>query len=184
MSTGSVPRKKRSDLPSLEQSQAKLGGLMGETKVEAVGAPTQTAASDRVRQAAEARARLDQGAPGRQSNIDVSEELRMRVAELQSRLGRSHGDLIVMAVEAEYEKLKDAPRRDVIGGTIFAARPPAERGVPKKSPVAKVVLTFRMREADYAQLDALATDSHFTSRTELIAACLEAFCDDQKIPKA
>ncbi len=85
--------------------------------------------------------------------------------------GFSHGEIIIVAIENAYSRLKDLinPVATAGGGGLFAER----RGrVSRAADGPLSVLTYRLREADYATLDRLVQEFGASSRAHLITVAL------------
>lgn len=118
----------------------------------------------------------------RTSNMLIDRDLNRRALALATRLGRSHGELLIMAVEAEHDTVKPGQGTTQIGGGLFAPRAAvAAKSTSDDATTGSEVFTFRLREADFAVLDQLVEDRGFSNRKELVSACLKAYCDRQQV---
>lgn len=90
--------------------------------------------------------------------------------------GLSHGEVIIIAIEGAYPRLKDLihPATSA-GGHLFASR----RSRASRSTDGPLTpLNYRLREADFATLDRIVEEFGASSRGHLITAALGDLLDD------
>lgn len=92
--------------------------------------------------------------------------------------GLSHGEVIIVAIEAAYPRLKELIHPTVVaGGNLFASR----RSRASRSTDGPLTpLNYRLREGDFATLDQLVADCGASSRGHLITAALTDYFRDQR----
>lgn len=90
--------------------------------------------------------------------------------------GLSHGEVIIVAIENAYPRLKDLIHpAATAGGGLFASR----RGrASRQNDGPLTPLNYRLREADFATLDKLVDEFGASSRGHLITAALSDFFGD------
>ncbi len=121
----------------------------------------------------------DEGTKGpedrtRASNVQLPTSLYEQVEAkcLQRKL--THGELILVAVESTYDRLKELIHpNETIGGKLFAAR--ASNSNPTSEAGFKTPMNYRLREGDFAVLDHVATEFSARSRNHLIVAALTGY---------
>lgn len=109
------------------------------------------------------------------SNVHIPVILDAPVKTACRERGISHGELIIIAIEATYERLDDLVNPGTrAGGSLFAAR----RGRAGRSSDGPLTpLNFRMSKADFTVLDNLTEEFGASSRGHLITAALKAYLD-------
>lgn len=116
----------------------------------------------------------------RTSNMLLDRDLTRRALQLASKLGLSHGQLLIKAIEAEYKHVKPYRDDNLIGGELFA---PLSITPPKsgQGDAGSAVFTFRLRESDFAAIDRQVELLNFANRKTFVSACLEAYCDHNQV---
>ncbi len=90
--------------------------------------------------------------------------------------GLSHGEVIIVAIENAYPRLKDLIHPvATAGGGLFASR---RSRASRKTDGPLTPLNYRLREADFATLDQLVEEFGASSRGHLITAALSDFFGD------
>lgn len=112
----------------------------------------------------------------RPSNVHIPVRLLEPLAQLCHRRGLSHGEAIIVALEATHPRLGELIRpAPTTGGSLFDSR---------RSRTARTVdgpltpLNYRLREADFEVLDTLVEQTGASSRGHLITAALTAYLDE------
>lgn len=115
--------------------------------------------------------------PVRASNIHIPARLVTPLAEERKTSGMSNGDLIIKALEENYEVLQQQLRPPTTtGGKLFAARTATPPRPQHEEPISP--LNYRLTEEDYRTLDTLVHDLGASSRSELISRALDLYLSD------
>ncbi len=176
------PRRTRRDVPTAEPTDqppraTPLPSAQAPASAVAPSKPV-TAPAPRAKPAqapVEAADRAETGAKGpedrvRASNVHIPVALLEPVTSACQAKGLSHGELIIIAIESSYSRLKELINpAATAGGQLFAER----RGRASRAPQGPLTpLNYRLRNADFATLDALVDEFGATSRGQLITAAL------------
>lgn len=87
--------------------------------------------------------------------------------------GLSHGEVIIIAIEHAYPRLKDLIHpAATAGGGLFASR---RSRASRQTDGVLTPLTYRLREADFATLDQIVDEFGASSRGHLITAALRDY---------
>lgn len=111
-----------------------------------------------------------------QSNVRIPETLRDQLNTDRRRRGITTGELIILAIESTYDRLRSYIHpAGTVGGKLFA-----ERGVGglNKTALPTKQVAFSVTRADFTVLDQLVTDFSARDRAHLITAALTAYFDD------
>ena len=107
------------------------------------------------------------------SNTHVPTWLIRHVTERCEQDGLSHGELIIVAIEAVYDRLGELLRpAAVAGGSVFKERRPRPRNA-QQGPLSP--LNYRLRQEDFQTLDELVEKFGASSRGHLISVALREF---------
>lgn len=108
----------------------------------------------------------------RASNTLLPAPLHARVTAYAEATARSHGDIIMDAIEANIDKLRPlfAPAPQASSGSIFGARP-VRAPRPPEGP--KVQLNYRLRSDYFAALEDLVVQLRAGTRAHLILTALQ-----------
>ena len=91
--------------------------------------------------------------------------------------GLSHGEIIIVAIENAYPRLKDLIHPvATAGGSLFASR---RSRASRAADGPLTPLNYRLREADFTTLDQLVEEFGASSRGHLITAALNDYFHDQ-----
>lgn len=113
----------------------------------------------------------------RPSNVHIPIALLEPIAAKKAAEGLSNGEVIIQAIEANADRLKDLIHPVATsGGRLFASRR-ARSSRAAEGPLTP--LNYRLREADYEVLDQLVEEYNASSRGHLITAALTAFFDSK-----
>lgn len=109
----------------------------------------------------------------RPSNVHIPVALVRPIEEKCKSDGLSHGEVIIVAIEATYPRLKDLIHPAVTaGGSLFASR----RSRASRSADGPLTpLNYRLREGDFATLDRLVEEFGASSRGHLITVVLNDY---------
>lgn len=110
----------------------------------------------------------------RASNMLLPAQLHARVTAYAQATARSHGDVIMDAIEANIDELRPlfAPAPQASSGSIFGARP-VRAPRPPEGP--KVQLNYRLRSDYFAALEDLVVQLRAGTRTHLILTALQMY---------
>lgn len=118
--------------------------------------------------------------PRRASNLALPVSLRDRVEAVRLQEGISQGEILIKAVEMEWNRLQEtrgeAPAGvTLVGGTLFDPRPSyvASQALSEGTKV----FSFRLFEKDFDKLDELQAELGFTSRVAMAVAALSAYVE-------
>lgn len=109
----------------------------------------------------------------RPSNVHIPVALLEPIEAKCKANGLSHGEVIIVAIEAAYPRLKDLVHpAATAGGSLFASR----RSRASRSADGPLTpLNYRLREADFQTLDRLVEEFGASSRGHLITAALNDY---------
>lgn len=114
----------------------------------------------------------------RPSNVHIPVSLLKPVEEACRSKNLSHGEVIIIAVEATYDRLGQLINPvATAGGSLFAPRRSSRASRTGDGPLTP--LNYRLREGDFATLDALVEEFGASSRGHLITAALKGYFADQ-----
>lgn len=109
----------------------------------------------------------------RPSNVHIPIALLEPLAAKCKAAGLSHGEVIIVAIESAYPRLKDLIHpAATAGGGLFASR---RSRASRKTDGPLTPLNYRLREADFATLDHLVEEFGASSRGHLITAALSDY---------
>lgn len=112
----------------------------------------------------------------RPSNVHIPVALLEPLVSKCKADGLSHGEVIIVAIENAYPRLKDLIHpAATAGGGLFASR---RSRASRKNDGPLTPLNYRLREADFATLDQLVDEFGASSRGHLITAALSDFFSD------
>ena len=109
----------------------------------------------------------------RPSNVHIPVALLDPLVAKCKTSGLSHGEVIIVAIEDVYPRLKDLihPAATAGGGLLASRRSRASR----KADGPLTPLNYRLREADFATLDRIVAETGASSRGHLITTALIAY---------
>lgn len=110
----------------------------------------------------------------RASNVQIPVSLLEPLLTRCTAEGRSHGEMIIHALENTHQLLPTLLHPATTGGSLFGAR--ASRAT-RSADGPFTPLGYRLRNADYRVLDELVTDLGASSRGHLISVALSAYLD-------
>ncbi len=109
----------------------------------------------------------------RPSNVHIPVWLVDPIAAKHASEGLSNGEIIIVAIERAYPRLKDLIHPvTVSGGSLFASR---RSRTSRAGDGPLTPLNYRMREEDFATLDHLVEELNASSRGHLITVALTDF---------
>lgn len=109
----------------------------------------------------------------RGSNVYIELEFLDPLTAKCQREGLSHGEAIIVAIEAAYPRLPELLNpTSTAGGHLFSER---RSHVGRSAPGPVTPLNYRMRQSDFDTLDELVQRLGANSRTQLINAALRAY---------
>lgn len=108
------------------------------------------------------------------SNVHIPLAVLDDVKKTQAERNMASGDVIIVAIEATYERLKVLLRpRATAGGNLFGARVSRPARTPLTEPVTP--LTYRLTSEEYEVLDRLVDELGATSRSHLVRVALNTY---------
>jgi len=112
----------------------------------------------------------------RPSNVHIPIALLEPLMAKCKAAGLSHGEIIIVALENAYPRLKNLIHpAATAGGELFASR---RIRASRQTDGHLTPLNYRLREADFATLDQLVDEFGASSRGQLITAALSDFFGD------
>jgi len=112
------------------------------------------------------------GSKLRASNVHIPASFMPRLAKARGGRRLSNGEWVIVALEATHDQLGELIRPQPTGGSLFAPR--ATRAARTyDGPLTP--FNIRLREADYAVIDALVEQFGASSRGHLITVAFDAF---------
>lgn len=110
----------------------------------------------------------------RPSNVHIPVALLEPLTEKCATEGLSHGEIIIVAVEQAYPRLRDLIHpAATAGGNLFDSRRSGTAGRAARSAAGPLTpLNYRLRGTDFATLDRLVQEFGASSRGHLITAAL------------
>lgn len=110
----------------------------------------------------------------RPSNVHIPIVLLKPLEDLCATKKLSHGEAIIVAIEATYPRMKELINPGVTaGGSLFASRRSGRASRSSDGPLTP--LNYRLREGDFRTLDHLVEEFGASSRGHLITAALTAY---------
>lgn len=110
----------------------------------------------------------------RPSNVHIPIALLKPLEDLCATKKLSHGEAIIVAIEATYPRMKELINPGVTaGGSLFASRRSGRASRSSDGPLTP--LNYRLREGDFRTLDHLVEEFGASSRGHLITAALTAY---------
>jgi len=113
----------------------------------------------------------------RPSNVHIPVALLEPLTEKCTAEGLSHGEIIIVAVEQAYPRLRDLIHpAATAGGNLFESRRSGTAGRAARSAAGPLTpLNYRLRGTDFATLDHLVQEFGASSRSHLITAALSDY---------
>lgn len=110
----------------------------------------------------------------RPSNVHIPVALLEPLTKRCAAEGLSHGEIIIVAVEQAYPRLRDLIHpAATAGGNLFESRRSGTAGRAARSAAGPLTpLNYRLRGTDFATLDHLVQEFGASSRSHLITAAL------------